>query len=55
MGLFLEVKSEALEAFKIFKTYVEKESGYQIKSLRTDKGTKFTSYRLKAFCEAHGI
>nr|CAD1827412.1 unnamed protein product [Ananas comosus var. bracteatus] len=34
---------------------VEKESGYQIKTLRTDRGGEFISNEFEAFCEAHGI
>ena len=40
---FLKQKSEAFEVFKRFKAHVEKESGYEIKSLRIDRGGEFTS------------
>ncbi|KAK3037884.1 hypothetical protein RJ639_032114 [Escallonia herrerae] len=52
---FLKQKSEAFEAFEKFKALVEKESGYEIKSLRTDRGGEFTSNEFKAFYEIHGI
>nr|GMD06049.1 Retrovirus-related Pol polyprotein from transposon TNT 1-94 [Ipomoea batatas] len=35
---FLTLKSEALDMFKKFKTFVEKQSGFSIKKLRTDNG-----------------
>ncbi|GAA0173738.1 transmembrane signal receptor [Lithospermum erythrorhizon] len=34
---------------------VEKESGYEIKALRTDKGGEFTSNEFNKYCEDHGI
>ncbi|KZV28520.1 hypothetical protein F511_15600 [Dorcoceras hygrometricum] len=52
---FLKYKSEAFDAFKKFKTLVEKESGYEIKALRTDRGGEFTSNEFNSFCELHGI
>ncbi|PKA46818.1 Retrovirus-related Pol polyprotein from transposon TNT 1-94 [Apostasia shenzhenica] len=52
---FLKNKSEALEAFKIFKAFVERQSGYFIKVLRTDRGGEFLSHEFKAFCEENGI
>ncbi|XP_072076528.1 uncharacterized protein [Arachis hypogaea] len=48
-------KSKAFNAFKKFKALVEKESGYEIKALRTDRGGEFTSNEFKAFYENHGI
>ncbi|KAL1294566.1 hypothetical protein AAHE18_19G149300 [Arachis hypogaea] len=52
---FLKQKSEAFEAFKTFKALVEKEGGYEIKALRTNRGGEFTSNEFKMFCENHGI
>lgn len=52
---FLKNKSEAFETFQKFKSLVEKESGYQIKALRTDRGGEFTSNEFQTFCEVHGI
>ncbi|PKI72007.1 hypothetical protein CRG98_007623 [Punica granatum] len=40
LGLITK-KSDTLEAFKEFKAYVEKESGHQIWTLRTDRGMEY--------------
>ncbi|KAL4368367.1 hypothetical protein GQ457_05G028310 [Hibiscus cannabinus] len=48
-------KSEAFGAFKNFKALVEKESGFEIKSLRSDRGGEFTSNEFNDFCKANGI
>lgn len=49
---FLEKKSEAFVTFKSFKAMAEKEVGYPIKVLRTDRGGEYTSHE---FCNIHGI
>ncbi|KAL4032604.1 hypothetical protein IC575_005684 [Cucumis melo] len=41
--------------FKRFKTLVEKESGYYIKPLRSDRGGEFTSNEFKTFCTENGV
>ena len=52
---FLKYKSETFENFKKFKSFVEKQSGCQIKTLRTDRGGEFTSKEFNNFCEVCGI
>ena len=41
--------------FQRFKVCVEKESGYYLKVLRTDRGGEFTSIEFKEFFISHGI
>jgi transposase InsO family protein len=41
------------EVFKKFKVFVEKQSNYCIKSLRSDRGGEFTSNKFKEFCETN--
>ncbi|CAL5412844.1 unnamed protein product [Camellia sinensis] len=52
---FLENKSEAFEKFKHFKAKVEKQSGFCVKVLRTDRGGEFLSKDFDLFCEENGI
>lgn len=48
---FLKHKPDVFDAFKKFKTFVDKESRYEIKALRN----RFTSNEFKKSCEMHGI
>ena len=41
--------------FNKFKGHVEKESGCQIKCVRFNNGTEYTSSKFKAFCEMESI
>ena len=50
MVYFLKQKSEVFVAFKNIKALVEKESGYEIKALRFDRGGEFTSKEFNDFC-----
>ena len=49
---FLKQKSEVFSTFKKFKGVVEKESGREIKAMKTDWGGELTS---KVFYEENGI
>ncbi|KAL2251589.1 UNVERIFIED_CONTAM: Retrovirus-related Pol polyprotein from transposon TNT 1-94 [Sesamum indicum] len=52
---FLNQKSKACATFKKFKSLVEKERGYEIKALRSDRGGEFTSKEFNHFCATNGI
>ena len=52
---FLKKKSEVFSAFKKFKALVEKESNHNIKALRSNKRSEFTSKEFEKYCENHGI
>lgn len=52
---FLRNKNEVTDVFKHFKSQIEKESGQQIKTFRTDNGGEFCNDRLKDFLRAQGI
>ncbi|KAK2983322.1 hypothetical protein RJ640_016060 [Escallonia rubra] len=52
---FLKQKSKVFSTFKRFKALVEKQSGYQIKAMRSDRGGEFISKEFKAFYEENGI
>lgn len=47
----LKSNDQALECFKNFKAKVEKEVGRSIKTLRSNRGGKFTSIDFANFCE----
>jgi transposase InsO family protein len=52
---FLEKKSEAFKSFKKFKVMVEKTTGKNIRSLRSDRGGEYLSNEFKLYCENQGI
>ncbi|GAU44417.1 hypothetical protein TSUD_100640 [Trifolium subterraneum] len=51
----IEKKSEVFTKFKKFKSLVEKQSGCDLKKLRTDGGGEYTSLEFAKFCEDEGI
>ncbi|KAL5816417.1 hypothetical protein ACOSQ3_024795 [Xanthoceras sorbifolium] len=52
---FLKRKSEVFGYFKEFKTLVEKQSGYYIKTLRSDQGGEYTAGVFQEFLKQQGI
>ncbi|KAI9154468.1 hypothetical protein LWI28_026720 [Acer negundo] len=52
---FLKEKSEVLRIFKKFKLAVETQSGFKMKALRSDRGTKYNSQLFENFCEEKGL
>lgn len=51
----LRKKSEAFEAFKRFKVWAEKSTGYKLLGLRDDKGGEYMSLLFQQFCDDEGI
>lgn len=49
----LKNKSDACDALKRFMAYVERQSGYTLKTLRTDRGTKYIV--CDDFLRKHGV
>ena len=49
---FMQKKTETYSKFYAFKVLVEKESGKQVKVLRSDNGVEFISGEFKDFCSA---
>ena len=52
---FLRTKDQAFSYFMEFKNNVEKQSGYNIKCLRTDRGGEYISNEFIKFCKDCGI
>ena len=50
--LFMQRKDQTLSKFLEFKALVEKESGKQVKALRSDNGGEFIFGEFKDFCSA---
>ncbi|KAL6327560.1 hypothetical protein AAG906_021850 [Vitis piasezkii] len=52
---FMKQKSEVFSIFKKFKSFVEKQSGCFIKTLRSDRGMEYTLSQFGNFCEDEGV
>ena len=52
---FLKHKSDVFDTFKKWKILIEKQTGKQIRRLRTDNGLEFCGGDFNKFCEAEGI
>ncbi|GJZ93812.1 retrovirus-related pol polyprotein from transposon TNT 1-94 [Tanacetum coccineum] len=52
---FLKTKDEVFGKFKEWKTMVEKRTGKQVKTLRTDNGLEFCNAPFDNFCKKEGI
>ena len=48
--MFLKQKSDTFQMFKWYLARVEKETGKNLKHLRSDRGGEFTSKDFKVFC-----
>jgi transposase InsO family protein len=53
--LFMQKKDQTFSKFHEFKALVEKESGKQVKALRSDNGGEYISNKFKEFCSREGI
>ena len=51
----MRAKSETFDKFQEFKTFVEKQTGSQIRALRSDNGGEFDSHHFKDLCWETGI
>ena len=51
----MQKKSETFSRFCEFKALVEKESGKQVKDLRSDNGGEYILEKFKEFCSKEGI
>ncbi|KAG8475586.1 hypothetical protein CXB51_032459 [Gossypium anomalum] len=54
-AFFLEQKSDVFSAFKSWKIMIEKQTGKQIKYLRTDNSLEFCSDEFNRLCKSEGI
>jgi len=52
---FLNHKFGTLGCFQLFQSFVEKQSGYYIRCLRTNRGAEYISIEFYKFCKEHGI
>ncbi|GAB0095500.1 uncharacterized protein DMENIID0001_108920 [Sergentomyia squamirostris] len=48
-------KSEVFQCFKDYKQLAEKQTGYQLKKIRSDNGKEYVNKVFSDFCKLHGI
>ena len=48
-------KNEVFAKFKVYVAYIENETNFEIKALRSDKGGKYISKEFNEFCSEKGI
>ena len=53
--MFLKQKSDAFQMFKWYLARVEKETGKNLKCLRSNRGGEFTSNEFEEYCNDRGI
>ncbi|KAJ9542762.1 hypothetical protein OSB04_029268 [Centaurea solstitialis] len=54
-AFFLKRKTDVFGTFRDWRTMVEKQSGKEVKYLRTDNGLEFCSEEFNAYCRKNGI
>ncbi|KAJ9560945.1 LOW QUALITY PROTEIN: hypothetical protein OSB04_006105 [Centaurea solstitialis] len=54
-AFFLKRKSDVFGTFRDWRTMIEKQSGKEVKYLRTDNGLEFCSEEFNAYCRKNGI
>ena len=52
---FLKYKSDVFDSFRVFKTFVEKQSGLSIRRICTDNGGEYVNQAFQNFCSEHGL
>ncbi|CAL8173996.1 unnamed protein product [Prunus armeniaca] len=52
---FLRNKADTFNVFKKFKAFLELQSGFSLKKLRSDRGGEYTSHEFQDFCASIGM
>lgn len=52
---FLKTKDEVLDRFVAYKTMAERQTGHQLKTLRSDRGGEYMGKTFASYLEQHGI
>ena len=55
MMFFLKHKDEQFDAFKTYKAWAERQTGWKLKSIHTNRGGEFLSKKQKHYLQEHGI